>query len=42
MPTHLFISGNWTNALNAGTFNVNLNNPVSNVNSNNGTHVKVV
>ena len=42
MPKHQFISGNWTNALNAGAFDVNLNNPVSNVNSNNGTHVKVV
>ena len=37
-PTTLF-SGNWNNASNAGTFNWNLNNATSNVNSNIGTRV---
>lgn len=42
MPKHYLFSSNWSNTLNAGMFNVNLNNPISNVNSNIGTHLKVV
>ena len=38
MPgTTALFSGNWNNASNAGTFNWNLNNATSNVNSNIGT-----
>ena len=34
--THAIVDGNWNNTGHAGTFYVNLNNTVSNTNTNNG------